>query len=424
MQTYDGPTVLDGFASPSDVITYVDLDAIDQLDGLPYGDPILFEDRPSRAKYVLKAGDILIGTVRPNRGIVAMMTGRTNGWIASSGFTLARPTAGQSPAPEFIYAFLRSLPGRLQLVRRVRGSMYPAVLNSDVFEVLIPSPDESDEGRIANLVSEGLKTQDAFFELLGEQHRTLDAFLGGFGSPPSPLETTRAGADHTIVNLDAMFDPEGPQRIDAEFYRGEYQSWVANLEQHVETVKLGDVVQGSAGRGRSPGLDQVPTVKQAALSNVGINWSAVALESGDCRKTGIAIRMDDVLLASTAHEIYYVGRKVDVVREIPEEFSECLGLVADVMRLRPIAGASLPSSYIAAFLRHPAGLYQVQRCIRGLRGGHTYPKDLRKFVVVPVPDTAWLEAFEALSKSLESTRIKAARKIQMAVEEVNSLYPV
>ena len=77
--------------------------------------------------------------------------------------------------------------------------------------------------------------------------------------------------------------------------------------------------------------------------------------------------------------------------------------------MRPQDGteAKVPGSYVAAFLRSPAGLHQVQRCIRGLRGGHVYRDDLARYVRVPLPPKEWLDKFEALSEQAEKKRLDA-----------------
>jgi len=76
----------------------------------------------------------------------------------------------------------------------------------------------------------------------------------------------------------------------------------------------------------------------------------------------------------------------------------------------------VPGSYLAAFLRSPSGLHQVQRCIRGLRGGHVYRDDLSQYVRVPLPSSEFLERFEALSEEAERTRLEAKNVLLDAFE--------
>lgn len=122
------------------------------------------------------------------------------------------------------------------------------------------------------------------------------------------------------------------------------------------------------------GADRVATLNQAVLTNWGVNWSAVEWRVGKQRESQVAT--GDILLASTAHEIAYVGKKVDFVREVPREVAASNQLVAELIVMHPklTKPSYIAGSYAAAVLRHPFGMHQVQRCIRGLRGG-TYTED-------------------------------------------------
>jgi hypothetical protein len=86
-----------------------------------------------------------------------------------------------------------------------------------------------------------------------------------------------------------------------------------------------------------------------------------------------------------------------------------------IIRPKGSKPADLFGSYVAAFLRHDMGKHQVQRCIRGLRGGHVYRDDLSRYVRVPFPKSQWLKRFEELACDLEATRNKAKRIMTEAV---------
>src|SRR5437667_645682 len=76
---YDGPQINDSYKDSKGVLNYISIDSIDTEDGLTYCERILSEDLPSRAAYELKTGDIIVSNVRPNRGGVALITGRNAG---------------------------------------------------------------------------------------------------------------------------------------------------------------------------------------------------------------------------------------------------------------------------------------------------------------------------------------------------------
>lgn len=386
--------------APGGTFIYLDIDGVDIEDGLAFADELLFADKPSRAKYRLKAGDILVSNVRPERGALTFITQRLEGAVASSGFTLLRPN-DQRTAPA-LYATLRTTVARCQRVRRNRGSMYPAVLARDILETVVPTlPADLEETLIQEVVA-ATAEQDSFFTRLGEQQTMINSLLASVGAPPSPLEAADPSLiDAAVIGRRAAIVEDA--RLDAEFFRSAYPEFHAKLEGEFETFKLGDYFAGKAGRTTS-GDALIPTIKQRVLTNAGVNWSAITYEAGNPEKR--IVEEDDILLASTAHEIAYVGRKVDVAREMPEEAKSANQAVAEVMvfRARETKPAHLPESFVAAFLRHAAGRHQVQRCIRGLRGGHTYPADLEKHVLLPDPGLEWLAHFEEVTKGAETTR--------------------
>jgi hypothetical protein len=399
------------------IVKYLDIDGVDLYDGLPFPDEYKFGELPSRAKHILAVGDLLISNVRPNRGAVTLATERLSGVYASSGFTRISGS-GIDPERLVLYAFLRTSVAREQLVRRNRGSMYPAVLETDVLDLKVPLFDNDLKAEVSILMSRGLDFHDSFFRTHMQTSELLNAFLSRYSIPPSPLVSVRESEpDVSIVKRSSAFDRA--KRLDAEFYRGEYDEFHLDLELDEGTFPLGkyfSLKAGSLGNGDV----LVPTFKQCSLTNIGINWSAIPLELG--KGSGVVVMEGDVLLASTAHEIAYVGAKVDVVRDIPHDASLHNQAVADLMVIRAKENkpSYLPPSYIAAFLRHPSGRHQVQRCIRGLRGGHVYPVDLSRYVLVPNPGREWLETFERLAQEAEHSRVGAKDAINRAVQLLDS----
>ena len=172
------------------------------------------------------------------------------------------------------------------------------------------------------------------------------------------------------------------------------------------------------------GPDPMPidNLRQSILTNIGVNWSAISMESGSINPPRGRVKSGDLLLACTAHEIYYVGRKVDYVREVPQDIADINVCVADILIFRPKPGkpTGITESYVAAFLRSPWGLHQVQRCIRGLRGGHVYDIDLERYVRVPLPNSKWMAQFELVAKKAEGLRNQAKRQIVEAVAQVDT----
>lgn len=106
---------------------------------------------PSRAQRVIRFGDVLVSTVRPNLRAVAAVPVGLDGEVASTGFAVLRPNRGVEPG--FIWAVVRSEAFVSHLVERATGSSYPAVKAADVGSFLVKRPLPSEQRRIADLIA-------------------------------------------------------------------------------------------------------------------------------------------------------------------------------------------------------------------------------------------------------------------------------
>ena len=99
----------------------------------------LWEDAPSRAKRVLRAGDTIVGTVRPGNGSYSLVGG--DGLTGSTGFAVLRPIHYRYR--ELVY-LATTTPDNIEwLAHRADGAAYPAVRPEIVSEsqVAIPTSD-------------------------------------------------------------------------------------------------------------------------------------------------------------------------------------------------------------------------------------------------------------------------------------------
>jgi hypothetical protein len=394
---------------------YASITSINSQDGAIFPDLMLSDALPSRAKWVVQAGDILISQVRPERGAVGWVGQNLAGAVASSGCYLVPGSALPEQERAALFLYLRTDSARRQIVRRNRNSMYPAVAAQDVDQILIPKFSQDDlafalgvmtdvENELAEM---RLKRQEA--ELL------ISDLLKDTGMPPSPFESAKE-VDSTVVS---RADVVAAGRVDAEFFRSEYSDFAAKVSEgpHFALKDHFAVLAGRVVAGDTP----IPIIKQAFLTNFGPNFGVVERELARAGR-GVALKKGDIALASTAHEVAYVGRKVDQIRDVPEAIVDNQ-VVAELMIIRPRAqGLSVSASYVTDFLRHPAGRHQVQRCIRGLRGGHTYAQDIDKYVLIPQPGDAWMAAYESIASAGERARASAIKRTREGVSHMASRF--
>lgn len=133
------PEPLPATTPKSVFIDYISLEDVSK--GILLGSShLLFGDAPSRARRLVRRGDVLFGTVRPNLQSHVHYTGQLTNPVASTGFAVLRPISGCSDS-SFIGQWVLSDEAMGQANRIIAGSNYPAVSGSDVrrFDVQLPS---------------------------------------------------------------------------------------------------------------------------------------------------------------------------------------------------------------------------------------------------------------------------------------------
>jgi type I restriction-modification system DNA methylase subunit/restriction endonuclease S subunit len=100
----------------------------------------LSNDFPSRAKRIVKKGDILYSSVRPNlKGYVYISDDIQNG-IASTGFAVIRVKEPNTILSKYLYYIMTSDYISDDLISKAKGAQYPAVSFDDFETIKIPIP--------------------------------------------------------------------------------------------------------------------------------------------------------------------------------------------------------------------------------------------------------------------------------------------
>jgi len=154
---------------PHQRVNYIDISSVASGEITSPPQELLLSEAPSRAQRIVRQGDILVSTVRPNRRSFVMLGEVPPNTLASTGFAVLR--AKNSNDPNFIYGLIRDQSFTDYLVSRAEGSAYPAV-NSSVFkeaEIVIPEPPEQFE------IGTVLSSLDKKILTLKQQNETLEA---------------------------------------------------------------------------------------------------------------------------------------------------------------------------------------------------------------------------------------------------------
>ncbi|CAE6792167.1 restriction endonuclease subunit S [Paraburkholderia nemoris] len=137
---------------PERRFSYVDVASVDNVAKIIREPKTLAgSEAPSRARKVIRAGDILVSTVRPNLNAVAMVPEDLDGQVASTGFCVLR--ASEDASAKYLFYFARSRRFIAGLQTLVAGAMYPAVTDGQVLDQEIPRRTLAQQEQVADLLS-------------------------------------------------------------------------------------------------------------------------------------------------------------------------------------------------------------------------------------------------------------------------------
>jgi len=129
---------------------YISLSDVDSDDFKIETTRQVFATAPSRARRIVKQGDILMSTVRPNLQGFSLIRNEVKDLIASTGFAVITTNKCSN---EFLFQFIFSSGIERQFYQLLVGSNYPAINSSDVRKLKIPLPPLPEQKAIAQVLS-------------------------------------------------------------------------------------------------------------------------------------------------------------------------------------------------------------------------------------------------------------------------------
>jgi type I restriction enzyme S subunit len=144
---------------PATEFVYIDIAAIDQVRKRIIGArQMLGSEAPSRARQLIRAGDVLVSTVRPNLNAVAKVPDYLEGATASTGFCVLRPRKTRINS-DYLFALVRGAAFIDAMVRQATGASYPAVTDQIVRAWMAPCPPLALQSEYARRVTAILQAQ-------------------------------------------------------------------------------------------------------------------------------------------------------------------------------------------------------------------------------------------------------------------------
>jgi len=131
--------MIDPARNPTLKFKYVDIAAISSATLSITGHKVYSgPNAPSRARKLIRTGDVLVATTRPYLRSIAMVPAEYDQEVCSTGLCVLRPT--EKVTSEWLFTCVQSADFTQQLVAQMRGAAYPAVTDSAVMASVIPVP--------------------------------------------------------------------------------------------------------------------------------------------------------------------------------------------------------------------------------------------------------------------------------------------
>ena len=162
---------------PNYEMTYVDIGSVDAVAGINETEAVVFKKAPSRARRVVRDGDVIVSTVRTYLRAIAAIHAPELGLIVSTGFAVVRPRRLES---SFASYALRAPHFVERVVANSVGVSYPAIDASSLVCFPIPYPGVDEQLAIADFLNRETAKIDALvarkerlIELLQEKRTAL-----------------------------------------------------------------------------------------------------------------------------------------------------------------------------------------------------------------------------------------------------------
>ena len=255
-------------AYPYERIEYIDISSVG-VGEVGLAQSLNRKEAPSRAQRVVRDGDVILSTVRPNRRSFAFLKQVTPNTIASTGFAVLRAKEKVADS-RFIYCCIFDQAFTDYLESRMDGSAYPAVSASAVSEAKIQLPPLAEQKAIARI----LGSLDDKIELNRRMNATLEHMAQtlfrawfvdfepvkakmrpspqpspskGEGAAPSSLFSPRDGAAPS--SLPSPFEGEGLGVRDiAALFPSEWESSTRLIPKGWEVGVVSDLADVTGGK--------------------------------------------------------------------------------------------------------------------------------------------------------------------------------
>ena len=213
-------------------IEYVDIGSVSANEGITRTESLVFGSAPSRARRIVRDGDVIVSTVRTYLEAIAPIDNPPENLVVSTGFAVIRPN-------DYLYkgfaAYCLRANGFIkEVVALSVGVSYPAINASDLVNIKVPEPLIEEQQKIANF----LDHETAKIDTLIEKQQQLIKLL---------KEKRQAVISHAVTK---GLNPNAPMRDSGV-------EWLGEVPEHWEISKFGYISMVVRGGSPRPAGDPV-----------------------------------------------------------------------------------------------------------------------------------------------------------------------
>ena len=380
LSTYNDE-VLPESTDPDIAIEYVDISSVSATDGIKETTTVNFGAAPSRARRIVRDGDVLVSTVRTYLEAIAWVENPPDNMIASTGFAVIRTNPSLLNRRYAGYA-LRARYFIDEVVSRSVGVSYPAINASDLVSIKVPVPALDEQVTIATFLDHETTKID---HLIAKQERLIGLLK----------EKRQAVISHAVTK---GLNPDAPMKDSGV-------EWLGEVPAHWEITRVARLFSERVEYGRS----DLPILSVSI--HYGVTDKELTQEESDRKLQRIENKESYKIVA--AGELVY-----NMMRAWQGAFGTAKvdGLVSPAYVIaKPIV--DMNTEYFEAVLRTNAGMEEMRRYSKGITDFRLrlYWDEFRN-LQLPVPPAQEQEAIVA--KILEVTET-TKRIIDKAGESIS-----
>lgn len=317
-------------STPEDFeIQYVDIGSVSLIAGIERCEAMAFGASPSRARRVVRHGDVLVSTVRTYLKAIAPIDSPPPNLVASTGFAVVRPKAGQCST--FLKYGLQCESFVQQVIARSTGVSYPAINASELARIPVWAPPLGEQSAIAAFLDRETAKIDA---LIAEQEALLTLLA----------EKRQATISHAVTR---GLDPNVPMKDSGI-------PWLGEVPAHWEVLRLARLYREVA----EVGHEDLPVL------SVSIHAGVSDRELGEAEVDRKVTRSED-------RSKYKRVRPNDLTYNMMRAWQGGFGTVKVEGQVSPAYVVARPrmgleTEFLELLLRTPGASEQVRRHSRGI----------------------------------------------------------